>query len=245
MGSRASTGLDETTVRIESGRLDNCLWLVLAWVFPLSSALGANADVEAPAMVPARGPECGRTEGGGPRRHPQEVVCVSRQIRGELFDEALQNELLEMYRRTEVGKPAGAAGDGDALAGPWRGRRSGSGRTDGGYSQRWPLVLGCLDAEEPAFSQGALFDFRMWLLGAGMDRRLLEARRNWRGGGAGLTPKPCGWPWTPAPAARPGGRHPESAGSRGAPSHRLFGGPGPAGSGSRHRPDQSVAVRRF
>jgi len=31
-----------------------------------------------------------------------------------------------------------------------------------------------LGAEEPAFSQGALFDFRMRLLGTGMDQRLLE-----------------------------------------------------------------------
>ena len=41
-------------------------------------------------------------------------------------------------------------------------------------SKRWQLVVGCLGAEEPAFSQGALFDFRMRLLGTGMDQRLLE-----------------------------------------------------------------------
>ena len=35
-------------------------------------------------------------------------------------------------------------------------------------------LLGCLGAEEPAFFQGALFDFRMRLLGTGMDQRLLE-----------------------------------------------------------------------
>jgi hypothetical protein len=31
-------------------------------------------------------------------------------------------------------------------------------------SKRWQLVLGCLGAEEPAFSQGALFDFRGTIL---------------------------------------------------------------------------------
>jgi len=41
-------------------------------------------------------------------------------------------------------------------------------------SKRWQWVLGCLGAEEPAFSQGALFDFRMRLLSTGMDQRLLE-----------------------------------------------------------------------
>lgn len=41
-------------------------------------------------------------------------------------------------------------------------------------SQRWQLVLGSLGTEAPAFSQGALFDFRMRLLGTGMDQRLLE-----------------------------------------------------------------------
>lgn len=40
--------------------------------------------------------------------------------------------------------------------------------------KRWQWVLGCLGAEEPAFSQGALFDFRMRLLSTGMDQQLLE-----------------------------------------------------------------------
>ena len=35
-------------------------------------------------------------------------------------------------------------------------------------------MLGCLGAETPAFSQGALFDFWMRLLSTGLDQRLLE-----------------------------------------------------------------------
>jgi hypothetical protein len=31
-------------------------------------------------------------------------------------------------------------------------------------SKRWQWVLGCLGAEEPAFSQGALFDFRALII---------------------------------------------------------------------------------
>src|SRR5437667_8974331 len=36
------------------------------------------------------------------------------------------------------------------------------------------MTLGCLGTEQPAFSQGALQEFRERLIGADMDRRLLE-----------------------------------------------------------------------
>jgi hypothetical protein len=39
---------------------------------------------------------------------------------------------------------------------------------------RWQLVLDCLGAEDPPFSQGALQAFRERLIGADLDRRLLE-----------------------------------------------------------------------
>lgn len=39
---------------------------------------------------------------------------------------------------------------------------------------RWQLVLDCLGATEPAFSQGALKNFRDRLIAHDMDRRLLE-----------------------------------------------------------------------
>ena len=40
--------------------------------------------------------------------------------------------------------------------------------------RRWQLVLDCLDAEEPPFSQGALQAFRERMIGHDMDRVLLE-----------------------------------------------------------------------
>ncbi|MFT7580321.1 MAG: hypothetical protein ACI9MR_001990 [Myxococcota bacterium] len=40
--------------------------------------------------------------------------------------------------------------------------------------RRWQLVLDCLDADEPLFSQGVLVDFRNRLIEHNMDRRLLE-----------------------------------------------------------------------
>src|SRR5216110_3137624 len=39
---------------------------------------------------------------------------------------------------------------------------------------RVQMVLGCLGAEQPAFSQGALQEFRERLIGADLDRRVLE-----------------------------------------------------------------------
>jgi hypothetical protein len=39
---------------------------------------------------------------------------------------------------------------------------------------RWQMVLDCLGAQQPAFSQGALHDFRHRLIKHDMDRRLLE-----------------------------------------------------------------------
>ena len=111
------------------------------------------------------------------RAAPRKKLFVFlREIRGELFDDAFQEELLAMYRQTGAGKPPvppallamatllqAYTGVGDQEAVELT--------VD---SNRWQLVLGCLGAEEPAFSQGALFDFRMRLLGTGMDQRLLE-----------------------------------------------------------------------
>ncbi len=39
---------------------------------------------------------------------------------------------------------------------------------------RWQMVLDCLDAGGPVFSQGVLVDFRSRLIEHDMDRRLLE-----------------------------------------------------------------------
>ena len=99
-----------------------------------------------------------------------------RRHREELFDEAFQAELESMYRDTGAGKdpiaPAllamaillqGYDGVSDAEAVE---------RTV--IDLRWQLVLGRLGAAEPAFSQGALLDFRHRLIRHDMDRRLLE-----------------------------------------------------------------------
>lgn len=99
-----------------------------------------------------------------------------REHRHELFDDAFQEELESMYRSTGAGKapvpPAlmamavllqGYVGASDAEAVELT-----------IVDLRWQMVLGRLGATEPAFSQGALHDFRHRLISADMDRRLLE-----------------------------------------------------------------------
>jgi hypothetical protein len=106
----------------------------------------------------------------------KKLFVFFREIRTELFDQAFQEELAGTYRQTGAGKPPvppallamatllqayTGVGDQEAVELTLD-------------SKRWQLVLDGLGAEEPLFSQGALFDFRMRLLSTGMEQRLLE-----------------------------------------------------------------------
>jgi len=99
-----------------------------------------------------------------------------RRHRQEIFDEAFQSELEEMYRDTGAGSdpvpPALLAmalivqgylglSDADAVEATV-------------LDLRWQLVLDRLGETEPAFSQGALQGYRDRLIAHDMDRRLLE-----------------------------------------------------------------------
>lgn len=99
-----------------------------------------------------------------------------RRQRAKLFDDDFQAQLESMYRDTGAGKepkpPAFLAmvlllqgflgvSDGDAVEVTM-------------LDLRWQMVLDCLGATEPAFSQGALQAFRDRLIEHDMDRRLLE-----------------------------------------------------------------------
>jgi hypothetical protein len=96
--------------------------------------------------------------------------------RHELFDDTFQEELEAMYRATGAGsEPRPPAflcmvvllqgylrvSDADAVA-------------LSVADARWQLVLDCLGAKEPSFSQGGLQRFRERLIAADMDRRLVE-----------------------------------------------------------------------
>jgi hypothetical protein len=106
----------------------------------------------------------------------RKLFAFLRAQRHKLFDEAFQAELETMYRDTGAGKPPVPpallamvtllqaylkVSDAEAVELSVRDRR-------------WQLVLDCLDATEPLFSQGGLGEFRARLLRTDMDRRLLE-----------------------------------------------------------------------
>jgi hypothetical protein len=97
--------------------------------------------------------------------------------RHEIFDDALQRELVAMY---DTDSPKGRPPVRPALLAMVTllqayMRRSDVGAVqDSSLDRRWQLVLGCLDEDEPAFAQGTLFDFRRRLIEHGLDKRLLE-----------------------------------------------------------------------
>ena len=107
------------------------------------------------------------------------LFAFLRQHRRQLFDDAFQTELEAMYRDTGAGKDAHPP----ALMAMVVLLQSYAGASDATAVElslldlRWQMVLDCLGAVEPIFSQGALFDFRERLIAANLDRRLLERSR--------------------------------------------------------------------
>jgi hypothetical protein len=104
------------------------------------------------------------------------LFAFLRLHRHELFDDAFQRELEGMYRGTGAGaEPVPPALLGMALILQGYLRTSDAEAVEMTMLDlRWQLVLGCLGAEEPAFAQGTLQNFRERLIAADMDRRLLE-----------------------------------------------------------------------
>jgi hypothetical protein len=109
-------------------------------------------------------------------RRTRKLFAFLRLHRLEIFDDRFQGELEGMYRKTGAGEepvpPAlmcmvtilqGYLGVSDAEAVELS-----------LVDARWQMVLGCLGAEEPLFSQGGLQGFRERLIAADMDRRMLE-----------------------------------------------------------------------
>ncbi len=104
------------------------------------------------------------------------LYAFLRRHRHEVFDDAFQAELETMYRNTGAGtdpKPPAFLAMVLLL-------QSYSGASDATAVElalvdlRWQMVLDCLGATEPVFSQGALVEFRNRLIAADLDLRLLE-----------------------------------------------------------------------
>ena len=99
-----------------------------------------------------------------------------RRHRNEIFDEAFQSELEEMYRDTGAGSdpvPPALLAMAVIVQG-YLGLSDADAVDATVLDLRWQLVLDRLGETEPAFSQGALQGFRERLIAHDMDRRLLE-----------------------------------------------------------------------
>ncbi len=102
-----------------------------------------------------------------------------RRHRHELFDDQFQADLEAMYRATGAGQepvpPALLAMV--VLLQSYLGTSDAEAVELAVVDLRWQMVLGCLGATEPPFSQGALPGFRERLIAHDMDRRLLGRAR--------------------------------------------------------------------
>lgn len=106
----------------------------------------------------------------------KKLFAFLRLHRHELFTDSFQEELEGMYRTTGAGSepiPPAVFCMGLLLQ-AYTGVSDAEAVELTVVDARWQLVLDCLGAESPLFSQGALAQFRARLIGAGLDRRLLE-----------------------------------------------------------------------
>lgn len=99
-----------------------------------------------------------------------------RQHRHELFNEAFQQELANLYRPAERGQPpiAPAMLSLALILQAYMGISDDEVIEATVMDRRWQLVLDCLDTEQAPFSKGTLVAFRQRLIAAHMDRRLIE-----------------------------------------------------------------------
>lgn len=109
-------------------------------------------------------------------KRTRKLFAFLRLHRHELFDDAFQAELEGMYRQTGAGtEPLPPALLCMVLLLQGYLRISDAEAVEMAVVDlRWQMVLDCLGAQEPPFSQGILPPFRARLIGADMDRRLLE-----------------------------------------------------------------------
>ena len=109
-------------------------------------------------------------------KRTRKLFAFLRLHRHELFDSGFQEELDGMYRQTGAGaEPVAPALLCMAiLLQAYLGTSDAEAVELSVVDLRWQMVLGCLGAESPAFSQGGLQQFRERLIANDLDRRLLE-----------------------------------------------------------------------
>jgi predicted kinase len=109
-------------------------------------------------------------------RRTRKLFAFLRDHRRELFDDEFQSELATMYRDTGAGKdpvPPALLAMASLLQGYLKVSDAETVEMTV-VDLRWQMVLDRLGLQEPAFSQGALHEFRERLIRTDMDRRLLE-----------------------------------------------------------------------
>lgn len=109
-------------------------------------------------------------------RRTRKLFVFLRMQREVIFDDSFQDELATMYRQTNAGLPPLPPAF-LAMVTLLQGYHQISDAEAVQLSlvdMRWQMVLDCFGIEKPAFSQGALCEFRARLINADMDRRLLE-----------------------------------------------------------------------
>jgi hypothetical protein len=105
------------------------------------------------------------------------LYAFLRTHRHVIVDQAFQTELVAMYETaSSKGRPpVPPAMLAMVTLMQAYARRSDAGAVeDSALDRRWQLVLGGLEADEAAFSQGVLFEFRRRLMAKGLDKRLLQ-----------------------------------------------------------------------
>lgn len=110
------------------------------------------------------------------QKKSRKLIAFLRLRRHELFNDAFQTELEGMYRPSGAGKapvcPAVLAMA--TLLQAYFGISDAEAVELTIVDLRWQMVLDCLGSQTPAFSQGALADFRARMIRTDMDKRLLE-----------------------------------------------------------------------
>ncbi len=104
------------------------------------------------------------------------LFIVLRRIRGDLFDDAFQDELARMYKDSTKGlEPIPPAMLALAII-----LQAYTGASDDEAIEalvmdlRWQLVLDCLDCEDAPFSKATLVRFRTAMIARDLDRRLID-----------------------------------------------------------------------